>query len=130
MHKTDGAARPAYPQQRKYRRFSLQYPVHVKFSLGDSVSELQTVSKDVSIGGLLLQAPALIPQHCPVSFTMMVQGRHVARPIELAGQGKVVRVESYGHGTGFGIAVECDRPISQMKDYLASARIKREMAGQ
>jgi hypothetical protein len=130
MHKTDKAARPGYPQQRKYRRFSLQYPVHVKFSLGDSVSEVRTVSQDVSIGGLFLQAPAMIPQHCPVSFTMMVQGSQVARPIELAGKGKVVRVESNGSGTGFGIAVECDRPISHMKDYLGSARIRGETAGQ
>ncbi|HVO80846.1 MAG TPA: PilZ domain-containing protein [Terriglobales bacterium] len=127
MHSSGEVARSAYPQQRKYRRFRLHYPVHVKFALGDSVSELQTLSQDVSIGGLFLQAPAPIPQHCPVSFVMMVQASRAARPIELVGEGKVVRVEAHGSGAGFGIAVECNRPISQMENYLGSARTGGEI---
>ena len=46
---------PDRPEQRKHRRFSVSYPVHVKFHLEDLASELQAVTKDVSIGGLLIE---------------------------------------------------------------------------
>src|SRR5205807_3599550 len=57
---------PGRPEQRQYRRFSVSYPVHVKFHFEDSVSELQAVTKDVSVGGLLIETVSPIPQHCPV----------------------------------------------------------------
>jgi hypothetical protein len=121
MGKINHAARPLAAQERKYRRFPLRYPVHVSFPLGNSVSELQAVSQNVSIGGLLLETPSPIPQHCSVSFTMTVQGGPVARPIELVGEGRVVRIEPRGPGAGFAIAVECNRPISQMETYLVAS---------
>ncbi|MBZ5704864.1 MAG: PilZ domain-containing protein [Acidobacteriia bacterium] len=122
MGQVNDIARPPHAQERKYRRFALRYPVQVKFPLGKSVSELQAVSQNVSIGGLLLETPSPIPQHCSVNFTMTVQGGQVAHPIELVGEGRVVRIEPRGPGAGFAIAVECNRPISQMENYLAALR--------
>ena len=55
------------PDRRKYRRFSVSYPVHMKFHLEDSVSELQAVTKNVSIGGLLIETASPIP-HYPRLF--------------------------------------------------------------
>jgi len=113
----------ARTHERRYRRFNLEYPVRVKFLAGSSVSELDTVSRNVSIGGMLLEAPSAIPQHSPVSFLMTLQGGPIVHPIELAGEGKVVRVEPIGAGTGFAVAVECDRPIAQMEGYLRAPAI-------
>jgi len=105
-------------QERKYRRFKLRYPVHGKFCSGKAVSEFDAVSRNVSIGGLLLETASEIPLHSPVSFTMTVQGGKVIRPIRLAGEGEVVRVESSRPDAWFAIALECKRPIAQIENYL------------
>jgi len=118
MGKLIDVARSPHPHLRKYRRFSLCYPIRVKFHFGDSVSELQAVSKNVSIGGFLLETASPIPQHCPVSFIMTLHGGPVIRPIQVVGEGEVVRVEPHGPGARFAIAVKCKRPISQMQHAL------------
>jgi hypothetical protein len=107
----DSALPPDRPEQRKHRRFSVSYPVHVKWRLENSVSELQAVTKNVSVSGLLLETTSAIPQHCRVDFIMTLQGGHVARPIPVMGEGQVVRVEPHGPGAGFAIAIECKREI-------------------
>ena len=111
---------PDSPEQRKHRRFLVSYPVHVKFHLEDSASELQAVTKDVSIGGLLLETASLIPQHCPVDFIMTLHGGPVTRPIQVIGEGEVVRVEPHGPGAGFAIAIKCKREIQLNLPELAS----------
>ena len=102
---------PGRPEQRKYRRFSVSYPVNVKFHFEDSVSELQAVTKDVSVGGLLIETASPIPQHCPVDFIMTLHGGPVIRPVQVVGEGDVVRVEPHGPGAGFAIAIKCKREL-------------------
>ncbi|MBZ5600620.1 MAG: PilZ domain-containing protein [Acidobacteriia bacterium] len=121
MGKITQISQPPHSPERKYRRFALRYPVEVKFAMGNSVSELQTLSRNLSVGGLLLEATAPIPTHAPVSFTITVNEREAVRPIQLVGEGKVVRVEQQASGPGFAIAVECNRPLAEMRDYLAAA---------
>jgi PilZ domain len=111
---------PDSPEQRKHRRFSVSYPVHVKFHLEDSVSELQAVTKDVSIGGLLLETRSPIPQRCPVDFIMTLHGGPVTRPIKVMGEGEVVRVEPHGPGAGFAIAIKCKRELQLNLSELAT----------
>jgi PilZ domain len=105
-----------YAHERKYRRFDLRYPVQVKFLSGSRISELDAVSRNVSLGGMLLEMASLIPQNSRVSFRMTVHGGRVLRPIELAGEGEVVRVEHTGGE--FAIAVRCKRPITRIEPYL------------
>jgi|SRR6266853_526180 len=107
-----------YPQKREYRRFCSRHQVLVKYHAGHSVSELQAFSKNVSMGGLLLETDSRIPQRCPVSFVMTVNSGPVIRPIQFVGEGEVVRVEPDAAGAGFAIAVKCKRPISQLEHYL------------
>jgi len=107
-----------YQPERRHRRFSLRYPVFVKFHCGASPKEMQAFSKNVSIGGLLLESPAAIPQDCAVTFILRVDGQHTSRPIQLGGEGKVVRVET--ENGKFAVAVECYRPISEL-EYLAAS---------
>ena len=107
-----------YAQERKYRRFDLKYPVHVKFQSGSVMSELDGMSRNVSLGGLLLDTPSRIPPETPVTFVMTLRGGSITHPVELAGEGEVVRVQAGAHGMGFGIAVECKRPITQIERYL------------
>ncbi|MGH9538018.1 MAG: PilZ domain-containing protein [Terriglobales bacterium] len=107
-----------YFQERKYRRFLMCYPVQVTFDEGDSVSELRAVSSNISLGGMLLEAATAIPQHCNVSFTLVVHENDVVGAFQLSGEGQVVRAESHQSGKGFSIAVECKRPISKLKAIL------------
>jgi PilZ domain len=106
---------------RRHRRFSVRYPVEVRFSPGDTRSGLQAVSNNVSVGGVLLEADSPLPQHCDVSFTMTVPKHRVVGPIQIVGEGQVVRVERHQSGSGFAIAVQCTRPISKLEDYLPAS---------
>lgn len=120
MGRPNDIGRP-YQPERKHRRFSIRYPVQVRFPLGNAISGLQAVSNNVSLGGVLLEADSPIPQHCDVSFIMTVREHHDVGPIQLVGEGEVVRVERHLSGAGFAIAVRCKRPISQLKDYLPAS---------
>jgi len=138
-------------QERKFRRFNLRYPVHVEFRSREPVFQVDTssrnvnagglllvefhskepvfqvdtVSRNVSAGGLLLEAHLLIPQGTSVSFVMILRGSQFVHPIELAGEGEVVRVEPGGPEAGFGIAVKCTSPISRIDHSLGqSSRVK------
>jgi len=112
---------PSYFQERKYRRFSVRLPVHVMFNVAGSVSELQAISDNVSLGGILLEAATAIPEHCDVTFTIAVPEHHVVGAVQLAGEGEVVRVESHQSGTGFAIAVKCRRSLSELDRYLPTS---------
>jgi hypothetical protein len=109
------------PKKRRYRRFSLRYPVNVKFDLGNSVSELRAISDNISLGGVLLQADSAIPQHCDVSFIVTVRDHHIIGPTQIVGEGEVVRVEPHSSGAGFAIAVACRHPISELRGYLPAS---------
>jgi len=106
-------------QERKYRRFHLECPVCVRFQAANSPTEVETISKNVSIGGLLVRSAAMIPAHTPVTFIINVQGEQSVHPIYLAGEGKIVRVND--NGAGFMMAVECKTPMIQLGDYLPEA---------
>jgi len=117
--KSDEITDSPFSPERKYRRFKLCCPVLLKFPPESLLSELRAMSRNVSIGGLLLDAPFRIPQHSNVTFTITVQADRLVRPILLAGEGKVVRVEPQPRRK-FAVAVECSRPITQMEPYLPS----------
>jgi hypothetical protein len=105
-------------QKRKHRRFSLQYPVRVTVHAVGMVVELEAVSSNISIGGLLLETSFPIPQHTPVSFIVTALSAQFLRPIHFVGEGKVVRVDPQVTDEGFAVAVECARPIAQIDHYL------------
>jgi len=107
-----------YPLERRYRRFNLQFPVRLSFPSRGTVRELATISKNVSIGGLLLRSYDSLPPHTQVSLTMDLQDPRLRRPIRLLGEGEVVRVQPLESGAGFAIAIECKRPITEIENHL------------
>jgi hypothetical protein len=114
MDQIEVIARPGFRRERKYRRFSLSFPVQLKFHAGDLEAELHAVSRNVSVGGMLLEAASPIPQRCAVSFTLTLQGGDIVRPIQLAGEGEVVRIQPQEAGAGFAIAVQCSQPLTEV----------------
>ncbi|SRR5579885_68357 len=116
MNDPVGVAR-SFRHERRFRRFTLRYPVHLLFQSGDAVCEMDTVSRNVSVGGLLLECPADIPEKSPVSFLITVSGRTL-RPVKLAGEGSIVRVQRENRELGWILAVECKTPILQIEYYL------------
>jgi len=118
MAQPHDATAKTYPQERKYRRFDLRYPIHVKVQSGTVASELEAITTNVSLGGLLLQTASLIPPHSRVSFVLTLKGGRIVHPVEVVGEGEVVRVQPSGLGGGFAIAVECKYPITQIERYL------------
>ena len=114
---------PIPNQERKHPRFRLNYPVQLKFGGDGELQELEAMSNNISLGGVLLQAPWPVPQNSDVEFVMTVHKSGTPGPIRLKGAGRVVRLEEHSSGRGFGIAIECKRPIyqilSQMRPFLA-----------
>jgi len=92
----------------------------VKFQAASSATEVETISQNVSIGGLLVKSSSRIPEHTPVTFIMSLQVEQAVQPIYLAGEGKIVRVENGRDDATFAIAVECRAPIVQL-EYLPTA---------
>jgi hypothetical protein len=101
---------PGRPE-RKHRRFLASYPVQLKFHLEDAVFELQTITTNVSVGGLLLKTASPVPQHCFADFVMTLHGGPLVRPIRVVGEGQVVRVQPHRPGPGFDVAIKCKRVI-------------------
>jgi hypothetical protein len=120
MKKIRDIARSSPLQERKHRRFSLQYPVRLKVHSADSKVELDAVSRNISIGGLLLETTSMIPRHTPVSFVVTVRSGQAVRPIQFVGEGEVVRVDAKAAEQVFAIAVECRRPITRTDEPLAA----------
>jgi PilZ domain len=102
------------PLERRHRRFLLQYPVRLKVQSADLMVEFEATSRNISIGGLLLETSSMIPQHTAVSFVVTAEGSELSRPIQFVGEGKVVRVDPTAAEDAFAIAVECRRPITQI----------------
>ena len=121
MDRIIGEGRSPYPQERKYRRFPLRYPVHGRFNSSESVFEFEAVSDNVSLGGVLLETALPIPQHCDVSFVLTIPEHRVVGPIQLAGEGEVVRVEPHRSGSGFAVAVRCRDSLSKLQEYLPAS---------
>jgi PilZ domain len=99
------------PQKRKFRRFNLEYLVHVRFPSGNAMAEVDAVTRNISLRGLLVESACLIPYRSPVEFSITLRGGPISRSIELTGAGKVVRVEPGKTADGFGIAVACSHPL-------------------
>jgi len=103
---------------RNHRRFELEFPVRLKFQIGSTSTQIETVSKNVSIGGLLVRSALAVPEQTPVAFVLSVHGKRSVRPVHLMGEGRVVRVES-GEAEGtFVMAVKCDALVTQLEEYL------------
>ncbi len=105
----------AYPKERRFRRYNLEFPVSLSFSADGQTHELETISKNVSTGGVLLRASKLVPLHTSVALTMQVKGPSARRPIQLMAEGEVVRVEGSDAERGFAIAIECRHPITELE---------------
>lgn len=106
-----------FREKRRYRRFELRYPVHILVRSSDHVSEGDAVSKDVSLGGLLLETSMQIAESTTLNFVIRLQDAELPS-VDLFGEGKVVRVEPRGNEGKFAIAVECATPITQIQPYF------------
>jgi hypothetical protein len=98
------------PQERRFRRFNFTHPVHVKFPSGDSMAEVDGTTRNIGIGGLLLESAYLIPYLSPVEFTITLTGL----PMKLGGTGRVVRIEAGETTERFKIAVACGEPMYEI----------------
>ena len=118
MDPLESALRLSDWKGRKYRRFNLEFPVLIKIQSGSHVTEVEAVSKNVSVGGLLVRSTLMIPQNTSVSFILSVHGEQAVRPIHLMGEGDIVRAESEEPDATFALAVKCKAPVAQLGVYL------------
>jgi hypothetical protein len=102
-------------QERKFRRFNFEHLVHVRFLSGNAKAEVDAVTRNISLGGLLLESDCLIPDRCPVEFIITLRGGLISRPVKLTGAGQVVRVQPGEAADKFAIAVACSQPITQLE---------------
>jgi hypothetical protein len=104
--------------ERRFQRFNLQCEVRLKFRADDDFKEIAATSRNVSVGGFLLNSTSKLPLYTEVSFFITVRSSCLVRPVHLTGTGQIVRLHPVASGTSFAIAVECTTPIVQMEHYL------------
>ena len=119
MHSSKNIAQ-LYAKQRKHRRFVLRLPVRVAFSREGVLKKIATITRNVSVGGLLLESADPVPLRTSITLKMDLRSLS-GRTISLVAEGRVVRVESSSPHAIFAIAVECKRPISEMTDRFSVA---------
>src|SRR5262252_10761575 len=105
---------------RRFRRFNIEYPVLVQYQTCGTTADVEAVTKNVSIGGILISSAIVIPLHTPVRFRICIRKDKSSRCIHLAGEGKIVRVERAESKGEVAIAVECDVPITHLEENLTS----------
>lgn len=117
--------------RRKYRRFAFRYRTRATLPANGHDVQVEGITKNVSAGGILLESSIRIPKHSPVTFTIIAEGEAVIHPIEITGEGRVVRVESDPASAHYGIALKCTRPLRfhpfepKEKDKLKSVLITK-----
>jgi hypothetical protein len=79
------------------------------------MAAVDAVTTNVSLGGLHLKSPRLIPYRTPVEFIITLPGGLISRPVKLTGIGQVVRVQPGEAADKFAIAVACSQPIIQLE---------------
>jgi hypothetical protein len=118
MDRLESTLRLADWKGRRYRRFNLEFPVLIKFQSISHTDQIEAVSKNVSVGGLLVRSSLMIPEHAHVTFVLTVHGEEAVRPIHLAGEGEIVRVQREEANAAFVMAVKCKAPVTQLEEYL------------
>lgn len=101
-------------RRRAHRRFELQFPVRIGFESDGVRLEVDGVSKNVSIGGLLVRSVTAIPQYTSVSFVVSLHGRDAVRPVHVMGEGEVVR--AWKHEGAYLMAVRCSEPVVHLEE--------------
>jgi PilZ domain len=97
--------------RRSHARFALRCRAQVEFTFVGTSSRLDCVTRNVSIGGLLIESPALVPEHMSVNFSITADGRQMVPALEFTGAGEVVRVQPDPSGEGCVVAIKAARPI-------------------
>lgn len=116
-----GSAAP-HAHVRKYRRFDLQFPVSLFCSAGEVARRIEGTSKNVSLGGLLVNTREQLPLGTKVGLTMELSGRSTRRTIRLSAEGEVVRVEPAHAESDYSIAVKCEGLISELRNRLQNSQ--------
>jgi len=70
-----------FPVQRKHRPYDLQCPVRLQLPQMPSVSSLDTVSRNVSLGGMLLDSKIPVPKVSWVFLTLTLCGQPMNRTL-------------------------------------------------
>ena len=104
---------------RSYRRYDLEFPVLLRFQDGGVFAQCEGVSKNLSVGGLLVTSVVSLPLNTSVQFTLTMHGRNAVRPVHIVGEGEVVRVTASATDGAFLIAVQCKTPVTQLEKHLS-----------
>ena len=118
MERVKNLQRALLGHGRSYRRFKLEFPVHLKFQTASKTTEIETVSTNLSVGGLLVRSVLPVPQATAVTFVLSLHGSESVRPIRLMGEGEIVRVEKGEVEGTFVMAVKCSTPVTELEEYL------------
>jgi len=86
-----------------------------------SVSSFDTVSRNVSLGGMLLDSKTPVPKDSSVFLTMTLGGQPMNRTLQITAEGRVVRLAE--DESGFAIAVEFTRPLSRIEHLLTTSKV-------
>jgi hypothetical protein len=94
------------PDRRSHPRFALRCRAKLDFTSAGTRLQLDCITRNVGVGGLLIESPVSIPKQTPVNFSMTAEGGLTQRGCEFTGSGEVVRVEPDPPGEGYVVAIK------------------------
>jgi hypothetical protein len=94
-------------ERRAARRFSMNLPVRVRFSAGESISEKQGETRDVSFRGLYFTTEAGVEAGSSIEFVLTLpQQITLAGDVNIRCYARVLRVDPIDSGRGVAARIE------------------------
>lgn len=88
-------------------RIPLELPVRVQWqSSAGSYRQVEGKTGSISGNGLFMTVPARPPRKAPIVFTIPLPPEVTGIPVELRGQGHVVRWQQLDEGAGVGVIID------------------------
>lgn len=97
-------------------RFPVQLPVLVCWrTSGGKLRETKGKTANIGCNGLLMMVPTRLRHQTPITYTISLPSAVTKVPIELIGQGKVVRQVRDGNAPGLGATMD-DYEMRQVRE--------------
>jgi hypothetical protein len=107
-----------YKERRRAERYTVELPLIVRWREGSKQREAQTVTQDISSGGVYFLLPGGIPEGTAIEVEMTVP-THITRgaPTKVLCQGRIRRCElKAGEKAGMGTAIEKYEFVAESED--------------
>lgn len=98
-------------ERRRHARFLINHSVTLMVKQGQYSQPVEGITENISLGGLCVRTPFLLPEHVVVRFVIEVRSAFKHKTIRLKGSGRIMWAEANSASDQFKLAIKCSRPM-------------------